>query len=80
MLAEALRQLGVELEDRAGTNAAQLVVELGDDHARADAVEEVGGRQAFDRFTVDRAVHVDRGVRVVDERILGVGEIGEAVA
>ena len=43
LLAEALGQHVGELEDVAGPLAAQLVVELGDDHARADLVEEVGG-------------------------------------
>ena len=72
--------VGRELEDRAGLGAAQLVVELVDDHPGTDAVQEVGGGQPFDRLAVDRARDVDRGVRVVDERELGVGEIGEALA
>jgi hypothetical protein len=42
-LAEPFGELGVELEDRAGTSAAQLLVELGDDHVGPDAVQEVAG-------------------------------------
>ncbi len=79
-LAETFRQLGVELEDRAGLGAAQLLVELVDDHRGADAVQEVGGGESFDRLAVDGAGDVDRRVRVVDEREVGVGEIGEAIA
>ena len=60
--------------------AAQLVVELVDNHLGTDAVEEVGDGEAFDGLAVDRARDVDRRVRVVDERIVGVGEIGEAFA
>ena len=56
------------------------VVELGHDHVGTDAVEEVGGGEAFDRLAVDRAGDVDRRVRVVDQREVGVGEIGEAIA
>ena len=52
----------------------------GDDHAGADAVEEVGRGEPLDRLAVDRARDVDRRVRVVDERVLGVGEVGEALA
>ena len=79
-LAETLGQRGRELEDRAGLGAAQLVVELVDDHAGTDAVQEVAGGEAFDGLAVDRARDVDRRVRVVDERELGVGEIGEPFA
>ena len=79
-LTETLGERRGELEDRAGARAAELVVELGDDHAGADAVEEVGGGEALERFTVDRAGDVDRRVRVVDQRVLGVGEVGEPLA
>ena len=79
-LAEAFGQRRGELEDRAGPRAAQLVVELGDDHAGADAVQEVGGGEPLDRLAVDRAGDVDRRVRVVDERVFGVGEVGEPIA
>ena len=54
-LAEALGQRRVELEDRAGTRAVQLLVELGNDHAGTDAVEEVGRGEPLDRLAVDRS-------------------------
>ena len=79
-VAEAFGQRRGELEDRAGPRAAELLVELGHDHVGADAVEEVGGGETFDRLAVDRARDVDGRVRVVDERVFGVGEVGEAVA
>ena len=77
---ETFRQVRRELEDRAGLGPAELVVELVDDHAGTDAVQEVGGGQSFDGLVVDRARDVDRGVRVVDERELRVGEVGEPFA
>ena len=52
--------VAVELEDRAGTRAAQLLVELGHDHVGADAVEEVGDGEPLDRLAVDRSGDVDR--------------------
>ena len=79
-VAEALGQRRVELEDRSGTRAVQLRVELGHDHVGADAVEEVGGGETLDRFAVDGSGDVDGRVRVVDQRIVGIGEVGEAVA
>ena len=57
----------------------QLLVELGNDHVGADAVEEVGRGETLDRLAVDRAGDVDGRVLVVDEREIGVGEIGEAI-
>jgi hypothetical protein len=77
---EALGEARGEVEDRAGLRTPQLVVELVDDHSGTDAVQEVGGGEALDCFTVDRARNVDGRVRVVDQRELGVGEVGEALA
>ena len=68
-VAEALGQRRVELEDRAGTRAVQLRVELGHDHVGADAVEEVGDDESLDLLAVDRPGDVDGRVRVVDERL-----------
>ena len=79
-LAEALGQRVVELEDVAGPLAVQLLVELRHDDPRADLVEEVGGGEALDRLVVDEALDVDLGVVAVDERRVGVGEVGEALA
>ena len=79
-VAEAFGQRRGELEDRTRTRPAQLLVELGHDHVGADAVEEVGGGEPLDRLAVDRSGDVDRRVRVVDQRIVGVGEVGEAIA
>ena len=78
--AEALGEHGVELEDVAGALAVQLGVELGHQDRRADLVEVVGGGEALDGLAVDRAGHVELGVVAVDERGLGVGEVGGALA
>ena len=79
-VAEPLGQLRGELEDRTGTRPAELFVELGHDHVGADAVEEVGGGEPLDRLAVDRSRDVDGRVRVVDQRKIGVGEVGETIA
>ena len=51
-IAEALGKRRVELEDRARARAAQLLVELGDDHVGTDAVQEVGRGESLDRLAV----------------------------
>ena len=58
----------------------ELAVELGDDDAGADLVEVVGGREPFDRLVADATAHVDLGVVAVDQRRLGLLEVGEALA
>ena len=58
-LAEALVEDGVELEDVARPLAAQLDVELGHEHPRADLVEEVGCGERVDDVVVDVALDVD---------------------
>ena len=78
-LAEPLGQRVVELEDVAGALAAELLVELGHDDARAHLVEVVGGREPLDRLVVDVALDVDLGVVAVVERPRGVLELGEPV-
>ena len=57
----------------------ELLVELGNDHVGTDAIEEVGRGEALDRLAADRSRDVDGRVRVVDERLIGVGEVGEAI-
>ena len=79
-VAEPFGQRRGELEDRARTRAAELFVELGHDHVGADAVEEVGRGEPVDRLAVDRSRDVDRRVRVVDQRKVGIGEVGETIA
>ena len=79
-LAEALGELLGELEDVAGLLAAQLDVEGRDEHPGPDLVEEVGRGEAFDRLVVDEALDVDLREVAVDERRLGVLEVGEALA
>ena len=80
LVAEALGQHRVELEDVAGALAVQLGVELGHEHRGADLVEVVGGGETFDGLVVDRAGDVELGVVTVDERGLGVGEVGGTLA
>ena len=63
-----------------GLLAAQLDVERGHEHPGPDLVEVVGRGEAFDRLVVDEALDVDLGEVAVDERRLGVLEVGEAVA
>ena len=53
-VAEAFGQRRGELEDRAGTRAVELLVELGHDHVGADAVQEVGGGEPLDGLAADR--------------------------
>ena len=59
-LAEAFGQRRGELEDRAGLACRAVARRARDDHVGADAVQEVGGGEPFDRFAVDRAGDVDR--------------------
>ena len=56
------------------------VVERGDEPAGADLVEQVARGQRVDRLAVDRAAEVHRRVVAVDERVVAVLEVGEAVA
>ena len=79
-VAEALGQIAANSRIAPGRVSAELLVELGHDHVGADAVHEVGRGEAFDRSTVDRSRDVDGRVRVVDQRVFGVGEVGEAIA
>ena len=63
-----------------GAGRPQLLVELVGEDARADVVEVVGGAQALDVLAGDGAGDVDLGVVAVGERLVGVGEIREALA
>ena len=80
MLTEALGELLGELEDVARLLAVQLDVEGGHEHPGPDFVEVVGRGEAFDRLVVDEALDVDLREVAVDERRLGVLEVGEALA
>ena len=53
-VAEAFGQRRVELENRTGARAVELLVELGNDHVGADAVEKVGRGQSLDGLAADR--------------------------
>ena len=80
LVAEAFGKRVGELEDRAGTGAAQRLVERGDEPVRSHLVEEVARGEGVDRLAVDRGAEVHRRVAAVDEGVVAVREIGEAVA